>query len=313
MVDFGEDDLVGKSTAHTELVDQLWQRDSDAGFTLSMFNHKQKLQKTYAQCLKDGWSADDMKSEQSMDWLTMNVAWRIEQSAKVDYDYDYFRLAYDTDIEAGFLIDATRKTLDFASGDDATGGGAAGGGASLKVSPVLDPLAHSPWMVADDHEVQDTGGMQAGIDVDENLWRRSPAEDTVPQAKKYQAEIDAAVQQLAASHDAQLIIALQAKISVLEAQQRRQVLSQASSDFKSPLGNKLPEKLVDSYDFTKSNITIVEHLEKLGDFLLLRKDKQYFIHFLIQTLAGDTLRLFREQRATPDMSYQDAKLCDAST
>ena len=136
------------------------------------------------------------------------------------------------------------------------------------------------------------------------LWRDTAA--TALTQPKFQAEIDAAVQQLATTQDVQLILALQAKISVLETQQRKQMPA-VNSDFKSPLGNKLPEKLVDSYDFTKSSITVVEHLEKLGDFLLLRKDKQYFIHFLVQTLTGDTLRLFREQlREHPDMSYEDA-------
>ena len=213
MVDIGCDDQVGKSTAHTELADQLKQRDGDKEFKLNFINHQQKLQKTYKQCLKEGWSADDMKSEQSMSWLTTtNVSWRIEQSGKVDYDYDYFRLAYDTNIEAGFLIDATRRTLDFA-----TGGGAAGGGTALNVPHALASPAHSPWMVADDHDVQDTAGMQAGIDADDTQWRSAPDSDAVPQAKKYQATIDAAVQQLASTDDIQLIMALQAKISVLEA------------------------------------------------------------------------------------------------
>ena len=102
MVDIGCDDQVGKSTAHTELADQLKQRDGEYEFKLNFINHQQKLQKIYTQCLKEGWSANDMKSEQSMDWLTTNVSWRIEQSRKVDYDYDYFWLAYDTTSRQAF-------------------------------------------------------------------------------------------------------------------------------------------------------------------------------------------------------------------
>ena len=161
MVDVGSsNDLVGKSTAHTELADQLWQRDGDADYQLTLLEHQQKLQRCYAQCLKEGWSKEDMKSEQSMSWLTSNVAWRVEQAGKVEYDEDYFRLAYDDNVEAGVLIDHVRRAIDFAAaGAGAVGDAAGGGDASLKVSSVSDSSAQSPWMVPDDHDLQDTGGM----------------------------------------------------------------------------------------------------------------------------------------------------------
>ena len=96
MVDVGHRiDQVVRSTAHTDLENQLWQRDSDAKYKLTLLEHQQKLQKTYASCLADGWTKDEMRSEQSMDWLVSNVAWRIEQTGKAEYDYEYMCLAYD--------------------------------------------------------------------------------------------------------------------------------------------------------------------------------------------------------------------------
>ena len=121
----------------------------------------------------------------------------------------------------------------------------------------------------------------------------------------YTEAIQAAVQQLADETDVNAMMILQAKITCLQAQQKTAAVSRSYD--KSPLGNKLPADLVSSYDFLQSNQTIVEHLETLDDFLFLRKDQEYHVHFLIQTLKGDTLRLFREQlKATLDMSYQDA-------
>ena len=119
MVDVGRvNDQVDKSTAYTELSDQCWQRDGEAEFDSTYFEHMQKTQRCYASALEEGWSQDEMKSEQSIDWLTQNVEWRVGQAGRCQFDMDYFRLVYDDYIEAGVLIDNVRRRL----GLDTAGG-----------------------------------------------------------------------------------------------------------------------------------------------------------------------------------------------
>ena len=113
-----------KSRAYDTLTAQLQRRDKTE-FQLSLLHHQQKLQKCYSKSLKEGWSVDDMASEQSMSWLHDQVMWRIEQSGAVYFDEDYYSLAYDDCVATGVLItdDGVRgvnlqQVFDSADSDD---------------------------------------------------------------------------------------------------------------------------------------------------------------------------------------------------
>ena len=298
-----------KSRAYTALTAELKERDG-ADFQLSLLHHRQKLQQVYSSSQLKGWTADEMATKESLAWMYEEVMWRIEQSDMVWFDEDYYSLAYDECVKAGVYLEPDsvggvnlQDKFDSAGDNDTlTGDQAATKGLRTP---------KSPWSVADDHDLMDVGSIQTdGVDSEE-LWRAPPpAADTAGgggmKKPDYTEAIQAAVQQLADTTDVNAMMILQAKITCLEAQQKKQQPITGSHS-QSPLGNKLPDKLVASYDFLQSRRTIVEHLELLDDFLFLRKDKEYFVHFLIQSLTGDTLRLFREQlKAIPDMSYQDA-------
>ena len=78
MVDVGyANDQGHKSTAYDELSNLVWQRDGDAEYQLTYLEHMQKLQRCYTQSLDDGWTKDEMKSEQSLEWLRQNVEYRV--------------------------------------------------------------------------------------------------------------------------------------------------------------------------------------------------------------------------------------------
>ena len=246
--------VLTKSTAHKDLAESLRQRDGGAYFYLCMGEHLQELQHRYEDALSSGYTRQELRSKENVDKLCSDTAQRMTMNGW-DYDDDYLRLAYDEQIEQGVLISATELNRRLSSEFDA---------AQHDNSEKSTPL--SPWVVPDDHDLKDTAGLQSDRDVDESMWRDQTATANKQPTIDYRAVIDEAAKKLSETDDAQEILALQAKINVLEMQQRRQHPSPVFSDTKSPLGNKLPDKLQSSYDFSTSKTTIVEHLEAVDDF-----------------------------------------------
>ena len=112
MVDSGRDDMQSsKSKAYRQLAAWLEDRDGVDDFKLTSFHHHQKLQKCYTAALAGGWTAEEMLTESSSSWMHDEVMWRIEQSGAVEFDYDYYRLAYDDSVAASVLIDTTVSNL----------------------------------------------------------------------------------------------------------------------------------------------------------------------------------------------------------
>ena len=66
MVDNGQmNDQSSRSTAHTELADELRQRDNDAENQLIMLEHMKQMQLSYTKSLAGGYTANDLKYAQN--------------------------------------------------------------------------------------------------------------------------------------------------------------------------------------------------------------------------------------------------------
>ena len=76
-----------RSTTHTELLAKLQQRDSGAEHQLIMLEHMKQQQLSYIEQLAGGYSANDLKSAENLNWLISDVAWRVEQGSTAVHYY----------------------------------------------------------------------------------------------------------------------------------------------------------------------------------------------------------------------------------
>ena len=63
MVDSSDDYDPSKSTAYNELAQQMWETERDITYELAYMHHHQKLMKVYSSALREGYTAEEMKSE----------------------------------------------------------------------------------------------------------------------------------------------------------------------------------------------------------------------------------------------------------
>eukprot|EP01052_Picozoa_sp_SAG31_P011249 SAG31_NODE_633_length_13382_cov_11.528911_6_plen_208_part_00 len=198
--------VLPKSTAHKDLAESLRQRDGGAYFHLCMGEHLTELQHRYEDAMSSGYTRQELRRKENVDKLISDTAQQMTMNGW-DYDDDYLRLAYDEQIEKGILISATELNRRLSSEFDA-----AQNDSSARSTPL------SPWVVPDDHDLKDAAGLQSDRDVDESMWRAQTAATNTQPTVDYRAAIDAAAQKLSETDDAQEILALQAKINVLEMQ-----------------------------------------------------------------------------------------------
>ena len=206
MVDTSRESIpVLKSTAYTALTDRLRQRDGHLIYHQTLKDHKLMLERSLRQCRDNGWTTDELREPDALEWVASDVANRIQQAGRVYYYWDYLRVAYDDIGEPGVLVDNVRRQLPF---DAAADDGGAAGGTDGALSDPTDAQAsptprRSPWAVSDDHETGEAATLQAGLDVSDDQWL-SPVDAAAGTALQqplarpnFQPQIDAAVQQMA--------------------------------------------------------------------------------------------------------------------